>query len=120
MRSVGRGRSLRVRTRDKDAATTIALLAATGAVLVLFAKLFLENRWTSLTCGDDRTLVLDRLQLACLACSTLAVIAGITALARRTRRPVWIIAAVLAAGMVATLVLVPDALGGYQCGITVA
>jgi len=100
--------------------TAVALLAATGAVLALVAKLFLENRWTSLTCGDVQTLVLDRLLIASLACSALAVVAGITALACRTRHPVWVILTVLAAGMVAALILIPDVLGGYRCGITVA
>ena len=101
-------------------ATTVALVSAATAGLALVAKLLLESRRTSFSCGNAETLVLDWLQIASLAFSALAVIGGITAIACRTRHPGWVVLAVLSAGIVAALILVPGALGGYLCQVIVA
>jgi hypothetical protein len=87
--------------------------------VALGAELFLESRWKTPTCGDGHALLLQRLLIASVACSALAVVAGIAALASRTRHRTWIILGMLTVGLVAALILVP-ALGGYRCGITVA
>jgi hypothetical protein len=54
--------------------TTVALLSAIGAAVALGAELFLESPWTPLTCGDGYTLLLQRLLIASVACSALAVV----------------------------------------------
>lgn len=100
-------------------ATPATFVLAAGSVLSLVAKLLLEDRWTSLTCGDTQTLILDRLLLAAPVCSILAVLVGIVALFGHTRQKRWVILSMLGAGVIIGLILVPDALGGYVCGITV-
>jgi hypothetical protein len=96
------------------------LVLAACAALSLVAKLFFENRWASLRCGDTHTQILDRLVLAAVLCSILALVAGVTALAGHTRHKGWIILGMLVAGAVVAFVLVPDTLGGYRCGILTA
>jgi len=96
-------------------APTVGLAFAAGAVAALAARLFLESRWRSLTCGDSQTVVLDRLQLAALTCSTLAVVAGIAALVGHSEQKGRVGLGVLVAAIAAALILVPDALGGYAC-----
>ena len=85
----------------------------------MVTELLFEDRWASLTCGDHQTLILDRLLLAALVCSILAVLVGIVALVGHTRQKRWVILSMLGAGVVIALIFVPDALGGYRCGISV-
>jgi len=112
--------SLPQRRSHAKVAATVGLAFAAGAVAALAAKLFLESRWTSLTCGDSQTVVLDRLQLAALTCSTLAVIVAIAALVGHSEHKGRAGLGILVAAITAALILVPDALGGYACGIMTA
>jgi hypothetical protein len=98
------------------AARIAALVFTCGAVLALATKLFLENRWSSLSCGDSHTVVLDRVVLCALACSLLGVIAGVVALARHAEHRGALLVAVLVAVVTAALILLPDTAGGYACG----
>jgi hypothetical protein len=98
-------------------ATTVVPVFAAGALLSMIVKLFLEGRWASLTCGDTHTHVLDRLVLAALGCSIVAVITGIAAVTSRTQHQGLVVLGMVVGGAVVALILVPDALGGYQCGI---
>lgn len=109
-----------MRGRLANGATTATLVFAGGAGLALAAKLVCENRWTSLICGDSRTLVLDRLLLAVLTCSLLAVVAGIAAFAGHSEHKGRVVLGVLVAVTAAALILLPDALGRYRCGIITA
>jgi hypothetical protein len=108
--SPGRGRIAR-------AAATVELLLAAGALLSIIAKVFLEGRWALLMCGDTHTQVLDRLVFAALVCSIVAVATGIATIAGHTQHKRWVVLGMVVAGAVVTLIVVPDALGGYQCGI---
>jgi hypothetical protein len=109
------GRGLFSRT-----ATTATLLFAAGALLSLVAKLLFENRRNSLACGDSRTQILDGLLLAAIVCSILAVVLGIAALATHSQHTGWVALGMLVASTTVALILVPEALGGYQCGIGAA
>ena len=100
-----------------NAASTAALLSASAAVGTLLAKIVLVDRWSSLDCGDSRALVLDRLVVSALTLSVLALILGVGGLIGRSERRVWAALGVVIASVVAALILIPDALGGYRCGV---
>jgi hypothetical protein len=108
-------------------ATTITLVAAAGALLALGTEILLEGRWADLTCGDGRTVTLDRLVLTALVCAVLAVLAGIVALVGRTANRGRVVAGVLIAVIVAAALVVapavpwlPGDVGSYVCGISTA
>jgi len=98
-----------------DAASSAALVLAAAGVLALATKLLLQNRWSSLSCGDGHTVVLDRLILAALACALLGAAAGVAALARRASHTGRALLAVAVSTATAGLILLPGVLGGYVC-----
>lgn len=96
------------------------VLLLTGvAVASLVAKVLLVERWSSLDCSDSRTLVLDRLVIGAIFLSTLAVAVGIVAIVSRRERRMRVVLGIVVSLLIAALVVIPDALGGYQCGVQV-
>ncbi len=68
-------------------------------------------------CGDSQTLVLDRLVGAAITLSILAVVLGIGALVGRSERKTWTALGIVIGLVVAALIVIPGALGGYQCRV---
>jgi hypothetical protein len=104
----------RQRPLTRLAATGNALSAGLGAAS-LGAKLVFEKAWPPLLCGDSRSVVLDILVLAALAFSLLAVVLGVCALVGGSRHKASVAMTLTMGAAVGALILIPDALGGYQC-----
>lgn len=113
--AVTRTADARVRTARR--ASTVTLWLAGLGVASLAAKLVLEEIRRSDECGTAITLALDWCIWVAIGASALAVVSGVVAIAARSDRTVRTAVAIGFALVVGTLVLVPDGLGSYVCGV---
>ncbi|HEY7478744.1 MAG TPA: hypothetical protein VIB62_10960 [Actinomycetota bacterium] len=101
--------------RLANVASAAALVLAGVAVAALVATVGLKSLWSALECGDGRTIALDRVFLAAIVTSGLAVSFGVAALISRTEIKARAVIAIATALVVALLIFIPDGPGGYRC-----
>lgn len=98
-------------------ASLVALSLAALGLTGLVAKVLIDGGRTADACGTSMTVLIDRLVVATAAFSILAVIVGVFAVASRRGGKGIAMRAISCGALIATLVLVPEGLGSYTCGV---